>query len=96
MLLDELRKNKTAIESLASKHGAARIRVFGSVARGEEKPESDIDLLVELPRGYDLFSQRLALKRSLESLIGHRIDLVPDHELNRHIQQQVLREAIDI
>ena len=96
MILDELRKNKAAIESLASTHGASRIRVFGSVARGEEKPESDIDLLVELPRGYDLFGQRLALQRSLEALIGHRIDLIPDHELNRHIQQQVLREAIDI
>ena len=52
MLLDELRLKKDAIFALGNQYGARHIRVFGSVARGEEGPDSDIDFLVELPRGY--------------------------------------------
>lgn len=61
MLIDELHARKEAIATLANRYGARRIRVFGSVARGEERPDSDIDFLVDFPRGYDLFSQRLPL-----------------------------------
>ena len=53
MLLAQLQANRKAIESLGRKFGAKRIRVFGSVARGEDNDGSDIDFLVELPRGYD-------------------------------------------
>ena len=65
MLLDALRARKDAIHAACRQYGARRIRVFGSVARGEERPDSDIDFLVDFPRGYDLFAQRLpdALKR---------------------------------
>jgi hypothetical protein len=61
MLLDELRLNKNRIEALARQYGARHIRVFGSVARCEERPDSDVDFLVDLPRGYDMISQRLPL-----------------------------------
>ena len=61
MLLDELKQKKDLIETMAAKFGASRLRVFGSVARGDERPDSDVDLLVELPQGYDLFTQRLPL-----------------------------------
>ncbi len=60
MLLDDLQKKKKIIEQIAISYGAKRIRVFGSVARREEKPDSDIDFLVDFPLGYDLFTQRLA------------------------------------
>jgi len=96
MLIDDLRRNKSAIEALARKHGAGKIRVFGSIARGEEHPECDIDFLVEFPRGYDLFTQRLALQRNLESLIGRPVDLIPDHELSPHVRNEVLREAREL
>ena len=96
MLLDELRARKAEIEALARKHGAGRIRVFGSVARYEDRPGSDVDLLVELPRGYDLFGQRFGLQESLESLVGRQVDLIPEHELNRHIRNEVLAEAVDL
>jgi len=95
MLLEELRARKADIEALAQQHGARRVRVFGSVARGEERPDSDVDVLVDLPRGYDLFRQRLELQQNLEALLGRHVDLVPEHELNRHIRSDVLAEAIE-
>ncbi len=96
MLLDKLRKQRTEIIAAGRQYGARRIRVFGSVARGEERPDSDIDFLVDFPPGYDLFGQRLPLAERLVEITGHRVDLIPEHELNRHIRPQVLAEAIDL
>jgi predicted nucleotidyltransferase len=96
MLLDDLRVKKDAIVALGHEFGARHIRVFGSVARYEERPDSDIDFLVEFPRGYDLFSQRLPLAERLGRLLNRHVDLVPEHELNRHIREQVLSEAVEL
>jgi uncharacterized protein len=96
MLLDDLLKMKPALQTLVLQCGGKQLRVFGSVARREERPDSDVDFLVELPRGYDLFRQRLALEQGLSDLLQRKIDLVPEHELNRHLREQVLREAIAI
>ncbi len=94
MLLDELRQLKAPLESLAGRYGGQHLRVFGSVARGEETPDSDVDFLVELPRGYDLFAQRLPLAQGLADLLHRKVDVVPEHELSRHIRDHVLKEAI--
>lgn len=96
MLLDELQKNREQINALASQFGARRLRVFGSVARREEQPGSDVDFLVDLPRGYDLFAQRLPLTEELEQLLHRRVELIPEHELSRHIRRQVLSEAVEL
>lgn len=96
MLLDELRQKKQMIDALARQFGAKRVRVFGSVARREERPDSDVDFLVDLPCGYDLFAQRLALTQCLADMLHREVELVPEHELNRHIREQVLREAVDL
>lgn len=96
MLLTELRAQKGAITKLGNLYGARRIRVFGSVARGEDKPDSDVDFLVDFPRGYDLFAQRLPLAERLADLLHRRVELVPEHELNRHIRDQVLDEAVEL
>jgi len=96
VLLDEMRVKKDAILALGLKYGARHIRVFGSVARYEERPDSDIDILVEFPRGYDLFNQRLPLTEQLARLLERRVDLIPEHELNRHLREQVLNEAVDL
>jgi predicted nucleotidyltransferase len=96
MLLDELRRNRNQIESLARKYGATHIRVFGSVARGEEREDSDVDILVDFPRGYDLISQRMPLAAGLENLLRRKVELVPEHELNRHIRKQVIGEAVEL
>lgn len=94
MLLEQLRQLKDPLNTLAHHYGASHLRVFGSVVRGEETPDSDVDFLVEFPRGYDLFLQRLPLTQQLADLLKRRVDLVPEHELSPHIRQQVLQEAI--
>ena len=96
MLIDELHAKKVAIIALASRYGARRIRVFGSVARRKERPDSDVDFLVDLPRGYDLFAQRLPLIQGLEELLHRRVELIPEHELNRHIRDRVMAEAVEL
>ena len=96
MKLQELRSKKKDIHALASEHGAPRIRVFGSVARGEETPNGDVDFLVDFPRGYDMFRQRIALTQKLSDFLQVGVDLVPEHELNKFIKQKVLEEAVDL
>lgn len=96
MLLDDIRRNRGSIVALARRYGARRIRVFGSAARGEEGADSDIDFLVDFPRGYDLFRQRIPLAEQLQDLLNHPVDLIPEHELNPHIREQVMREAVEL
>ncbi len=55
----------------------------------------DVDFLVELPRGYDLFAQRLPLAERLADLLGRRVAPVPKDELNRHNRGRVLKEAAE-
>ena len=96
MLLDQLRQMNTRLNSIAAQFGATRLRFFGSVARGEETSDSDVDFLVELPRGYDLVTQCMALAQGLGDLLHRKVDLVPEHELNPHIRAQVLAEAVSL
>jgi len=96
MLLDTLRAKREDIADVGRQFGARRIRVFGSVARGEETADSDVDFLVDLPEGYDLFAQRLPLAERLTEIAGRPVDLVPEHELNRHLRPYVLAEAVDL
>jgi predicted nucleotidyltransferase len=96
MMLDELHRERTAILAAGRQYGARRIRVFGSVARKEEQPDSDIDLLVDLPRGYDMFKQRIPLAARLAQITGRRLDLIPEHEVNPHLREAIMREAIDL
>ncbi len=96
MLLDELHAKKDKILSLGGQYGARRIRVFGSVSRGEEKADSDIDFLVDFPQGYDLFRQRLPLTEQLQKLLSRPVEVVPEHELSPYIRDKVLKEAVDL
>ena len=94
--LSEMRARAEELERLVAAHGASALRVFGSVARGEQTARSDVDLLVELPRGYDTFEQRLALSEALERALSRPVDPVPEHELNRHIRARVLAESVPL
>ena len=96
MLLDALHEKRDAIHAACRQFGARRIRVFGSVARGEERADSDIDFLVDFPPGYDLFTQRLPLAERLAEITGRRLDIVPEHELNRHLREAVLNGVVDL
>lgn len=71
-------KNRDAILALAAKHGAADVRVFGSVARGDDTPESDVDVLVKLQNGRSLFDLG-ALLMDLRALLGCEVNVVSEH-----------------
>ena len=92
----ELHAKRDVIQTLSRRYGARRIRVFGSVARREERADSDVDFLVDFPRGYDLFAQRIPLTDQLAQLLNRPVELIPEHELNRHIREQVLREVVEL
>ena len=72
-------------------HGVQRAAVFGSVSRGDDKPESDIDILVRLGRPMGLFAY-MSLVRQLENLLGRKVDLVTEKSLNKFIKPYVLPE----
>jgi len=96
MLLNEIHQQKDAIENLARQYGALSILLFGSVSRGDEREDSDIDFLVKFPKGYDIFKQRIPLTQSLQQLLKRKIDLIPEHELNKDMRETILAEAVEL
>jgi predicted nucleotidyltransferase len=66
---------RSAILRIVARNGMSNVRVFGSVARGESGPDSDLDLLVDLEPGRSLFDI-IAAKQGIEELIGRRVDVV--------------------
>jgi predicted nucleotidyltransferase len=95
MTLDELRRHREAIEALARKHGALRLRFFGSVVRGEARAESDLDVLVTMAPDRSLIDQ-IGLKQDLEALLGRTVDLVSEPALHPRIRDRVLAEAVPL
>jgi uncharacterized protein len=92
-------EHETALDIL-SKHrhelrqvGVKSIALFGSVARREDKSESDIDLLVEFDRPVGLLAF-LRLQHRLEDLLGRRVDLVTPAALKRQLRDRILKEAV--
>lgn len=74
--------------------GVVRIAVFGSFARGEQRPDSDVDVLVELDHPIGLF-EFMDLQQHLETLLGRRVDLATPEMLHRAMKEQILLECID-
>jgi uncharacterized protein len=88
-----LKQKRQDILAIAAKHGVSDVRVFGSVARGEDRPDSDIDLLVKrIAKTSRWFPVGLSLE--LEKLLGRRIEIVTDNGLNPLLREYVLKEAI--
>jgi len=88
-----LREKRTDILRVAASHGARKVRIFGSVARGEAGPESDLDLLIDLEPGRSLLDHA-ALLLELEAILGCKVDVVTERGLRRRIRERVLREAV--
>jgi len=91
----KVRAKRTEIKRLSAKAGVTNLRVFGSVARGQETPDSDIDLLVDLRTDTGLFPL-VALRGELERLLEARIDLVPADSLKNGVRQDVIRDAVSL
>lgn len=94
-LYDRLQQQKSSILDIASHYHAARIRVFGSVARGEEREDSDIDLLVDYLPGATLLDQA-GMIDELSLKLGRKVDIVSERALNKHLRERVLQESIPL
>ncbi len=92
-LLDTLRARREEILQIAANHGAFNVRVFGSVVRGEETPESDIDFLID----YDLEKTTPwfpgGLLMDWQDLLGRKVDVLTEHGVSHLIRDQVSSEA---
>ena len=93
MTLDEIRAMGLRLAELCRKYGIAELSVFGSVARGDAQPGSDVDLLYLRAPGNDLGMSYFALQEDLEKLFGRPVDLVSKDGLHRVIREQVLSDA---
>ncbi|PDW04684.1 nucleotidyltransferase family protein [Candidatus Viridilinea mediisalina] len=92
-LTELLRAKRPEILQIAAQHGASNLRIFGSIARGEAGPESDLDLLVTMANDRSLLDL-IGLWQDLEDLLEHKVDVVTDAGLNVHIRERVLQEAV--
>jgi len=90
-----LKAKQQEIIEISAKYGASNIRVFGSYARGEATPNSDLDLLIDLKQGISLLD-RIALKQELEDLLGVKVDIAKPENLHEIIREKVLEEAIPL
>jgi len=94
--LDSLRQERRAeILRLANAHGCRNVRVFGSVATGENRPESDIDFLVDLDNGRGLLDLG-GLLSDLHELLGVEVDVVESGSIHPYIRERVLTEAVPL
>lgn len=90
--LDHLNRHRDDLLALASRHRAIRVRIFGSVLRGDDHNESDIDLLVEFAPDASLLDL-VGLQQDAEALLGRRVDIVTPDGVSPFLRQRILDEA---
>jgi predicted nucleotidyltransferase len=93
--LEELRHHRAEILRLAEQYRVRNIRVFGSVARDEVEPWSDVDLIVDPLPGHSLFD-RAGLVAALSELLGTPVDVASESELRDHVRVQARSEAVSL
>ena len=93
--IQALRRKREQILEIAVRHGVTRIRVFGSVARGDDRADSDVDLLVQAgPKTTPWFPGGLVVE--LETLLGRPVQVVTERGLNDLLRDRVLAEAVPL
>ncbi len=90
-----IRTKREEILRIAAAHGARRVRLFGSAARGQATDTSDIDLLVDLEPGRSLLDHP-AMIVDLERLLGRRVDVVTERGLRPRVRDAILRQAVPL
>ncbi len=86
-------RHREEILRIAEEHGASRVRIFGSLARGVGTEVSDLDLLVFLAKGRSLLDI-VAIKQDLEDLLHRKVDIVTERSLSPYLRDRVLAEAV--
>lgn len=95
MLHDFLQEKRELILKIADEHGIKNVRIFGSVARLEDGPESDLDLLVEFEKDRSLFDL-IRFKQEIEDLLETRVDVVTENSIHQSIKEDVLNGAVQL
>jgi len=90
-----LKEKRDEILKVAASHGARDVRVFGSRARGENCPDSDLDLLVTLDEHASLLDI-VAIKQDLEDLLGCKVDVVTEDAISPYMRDDVLKAAVTL
>jgi len=88
-----VRRRRADLRAVAARHGATNLRLFGSVACGQDGPHSDVDLVVDLPETTSLL-ELIALRRELAELLGTSVDVVPARSLRPEVAAEIERDAI--
>ncbi|MEI7478751.1 MAG: helix-turn-helix domain-containing protein [Actinomycetes bacterium] len=90
-----LRRTRRTILLLAAARGAFNVRVFGSVARGDDGELSDVDFLVDLSDGTSLLDL-IGLERELGELLGRDVDVIPSDSLKPRVRDQIMSESVQL
>lgn len=90
---ERLKTYRAEILRIAAQHGARNVRVFGSVARGDASPDSDVDILVDLEPDRSLLDLS-GLLLDLQDLLGCKVDVTTERSLHWYIRARVLQEAV--
>ena len=93
---EQVQERLWGIEAEVLGLGVRRLALFGSVLRNEARSDSDVDLLVEFAPGQKSFDRFLALSDLLETLLGHRVELVTTEALSPFLGPHILAEAADV
>ena len=88
-IVDVIHRNQSQIQVL----GVKRVGLFGSFVRGEQRVDSDVDLLVEFEEGQRTFDHFMQLSFLLEDLLGRRVELATPEALSPHIGPHILKEV---
>ncbi len=88
----DLQEKRHEILRIAAAHGARNIRLFGSAARGEDRPDSDLDLLVEMDSGRSLLDL-VGLSQDLEDLLERKVDVLTDTSVDPTLHARIVAEA---
>lgn len=92
---ERLRANRKEIREIVSRHGARDPRVFGSVARGEDGKESDLDLVIRVSRGFSLVDQA-AIVLELRELLGLDVDVLTEGALTGDLARRVETDGVPL
>ena len=95
MNLEQVRRRREEIERVARQYGARDVRIFGSVARGDDSPDSDLDVLVKFEAGRSLLDL-VGIQQDLEELLGCRVDVVSEGGISPHLEGRILADAVPL